>query len=382
MEIWQAHSQGVLSYDAWHRLGALKPDLVLVFGSADHFQRPGFAPSLQDVFPGATLLGCSTAGEIIREGALEGQVVVTAMKLRQPAFRACCAPLTSMEDSRDSGRRLGADLGQPFQGLQLRSVLLLGLGVRVNGSAILRGLAEGIGKETPVCGALAGDGGAFQQTFTLCNGKVSDQEIAALGFYGEGMELRSGSGGGWMPFGPVRRINRAKDNVLHELDGEPALEVYRRYLGTWAKDLPGSGLLFPISLLEDEQRETGLIRTLLGIDEASGSLILAGDVTEQGFARLMYADTGSLVEGAREGARTALGEGEAAELALLFSCVGRKLVLGGRVDEEVAAVAEVLEGGTLLAGFYSYGEIGPHPGRAACKLHNQTMTVTLLRERP
>jgi len=287
-----------------------------------------------------------------------------------------------MEDSRDSGRRLGADLGQPFQGLPLRGVLLLGLGVRVNGSAILRGLAEIIGKETPVCGALAGDGGAFKRTFTLCHGKVSDQEIAALGFYGEGMELRSGSGGGWMPFGPVRRITRAKGNVLHELDGEPALEVYRRYLGAWAKDLPGSGLLFPISLLEDEQRETGLIRTLLGIDEASGSLVLAGDVTEQGFARLMYAETGSLVEGAREAARTALGDGEAAELALLFSCVGRKLVLGGRVDEEVAAVAEVLQGGTLLAGFYSYGEIGPHPGRAGCKLHNQTMTVTLLRERP
>jgi hypothetical protein len=203
----------------------------------------------------------------------------------------------------------------------------------------------------------------------------------AVGFYGDALELRTGSAGGWRPFGPVRRITRSKDNILYELDGEPALDVYRRYLGEWSKDLPGSGLLFPISLLEDERHETGLIRTLLGIDETSGSLILAGDVTEQSYARLMHADTGGLVEGARQAARSALAGGGPADLALLFSCVGRKLVMGGRVDEEVDAVAQELGDGTILAGFYSYGEIGPHHQASECKLHNQTMTVTLLTEK-
>jgi hypothetical protein len=215
----------------------------------------------------------------------------------------------------------------------------------------------------------------------LCGDTLSDREIAALGFYGDSLELRTGSAGGWMPFGPVRHITRSQDNLLFELDGEPALGVYRRYLGEWARELPGSGLLFPISLLEDEQHETGLIRTLLGIDESSGGLVLAGDIPEQSHARFMHADTSGLVEGARQAACSALDGSGSADLALLFSCVGRKLVMGGRVDEEVEAVAEVLGGGTILAGFYSYGEIGPHNQVSDCKLHNQTMTVTLLTEK-
>ena len=381
MEIWQAHSRGILSYGTWDRLGKLKPDLVLVFGSIDHFRRPGFAESLKEVFRDSLMLGCSTAGEIIREGALEGHVVVTAVKLQHPALRVVAAPLACMEDSRESGERLGEGLRIPSGDLPLRGVLLLGQGVQVNGSAIIQGLAETIGKDVPICGALAGDGGAFVRTFTLHGDKVSDRDTVALGFYGEGIELRTASAGGWMPFGPVRHITRAKDNVLQELDGEPALAIYRRYLGEWAKDLPGSGLLFPLCLLEDEQRETGLTRTLLGIDEAAGSLVMAGEMTEQRHVRLMHADTGGLVEGAREAARTALGEWESADLALLFSCVGRKLVMGGRVDEEVEAVTDLLKGSPIVSGFYSYGEIGPHSRFSDSKLHNQTMTVTLLRER-
>lgn len=238
-----------------------------------------------------------------------------------------------------------------------------------------------MGPEIPICGALAGDGGAFIRTYTISDEGVSSHCAVAVGFYGDSIQLRTGSAGGWLPFGPVRRITRASHNILHELDHEPALDVYRRYLGEWAKDLPESGLLFPICILDQDARETGLIRTLLGIDESTKSLILAGDIQEDTDARFMHADTDGLLEGARAAARSALGGGASPDLALLFSCVGRKLVLGGRVDQEVDAVAEELNGGTVLAGFYSYGEIGPMGGCTGSRLHNQTMTVTLLSER-
>ena len=381
MEIWQAHHPGMLSRGTRDRLAALRPDLVLVFASIDHFQRPDFPQSFTEAFPNACVLGCSTAGEITREGTLEGHLLVTALKLRRPALRVLSVPLARMDDSRDAGRRLGEALRLPHGTLPLRGVLLLAQGVQVNGSAIIQGLAGAIGHEVPVCGALAGDGGAFVRTFTLCGGRVSDREIAALGFYGDDIELSAASAGGWTPFGPVRRITRATGNVLHELDGEPALAIYRRYLGEWAKDLPGSGLLFPICLLAEEGGEMGLTRTLLGIDETAGSLVMAGEMTEGCGARLMHADTGGLVDGAREAAQAASSGGRPADLALLFSCVGRKLVMGGRADEEVEAVTSVLGEGIPVAGFYSYGEIGPRTRNAACNLHNQTMTVTLLSER-
>ncbi|HWQ09811.1 MAG TPA: FIST N-terminal domain-containing protein, partial [Holophaga sp.] len=243
MEIWQTRSKGGLASVAWDRLGGLKPDLVLAFGSIDHFLRPGFPETLREVFPDSLLLGCSTAGEITREGVLDGHVVLTAIKFGHPCFRSATSPLHSMDDSRQAGGRLGEALAPPHGALPLKGVLLLGLGVRINGSALIRGLAGSVGPEVAICGALAGDGGAFARTFTLCDGRISDREIVALGLYGDGIEISTASAGGWMPFGAVRRITRAKDNVLYELDGEPALSIYRRYLGEWAKDLPGSGLL-------------------------------------------------------------------------------------------------------------------------------------------
>ncbi len=381
MEIWQTRSKGGLSYPAWDRVGALDPDLLLIFGGIGHFERTGFMETLRGVFPRSAIAGCSTAGEITREGVLDDHVVLTALKFQRPSFRVVTAPLDRMEDSAESGRRLGDGLRSALDGLPLRSVLLLGLGVKVNGSSIIRGLAERVGPEVPICGALAGDGGAFIRTYTISGEGISSHCAVAVGFYGDSIQLRTGSAGGWLPFGPVRRITRASHNILHELDHEPALDVYRRYLGEWAKDLPESGLLFPICILDEDARETGLIRTLLGIDESSKSLILAGDVQEHADARFMHADTDGLLEGARAAARSALGDGSSPDLALLFSCVGRKLVLGGRADQEVEAVAEELNGGTVLAGFYSYGEIGPMGGCSGSRLHNQTMTVTLLSER-
>ena len=128
----------------------------------------------------------------------------------------------------------------------------------------------------------------------------------------------------------------------------------------------------------------GLIRTILGIDEAIGSLTLAGDIAEGCYLRLMHATNDSLVDGAHEAAiSTGVdGQSSAQHLALLVSCVGRKLVMGARVDEEVEAVTAVLGGNVRVAGFYSYGEISPgSDDSAGSDLHNQTMTITHLTER-
>jgi hypothetical protein len=203
-----------------------------------------------------------------------------------------------------------------------------------------------------------------------------------VGLYGDALAFSHGSFGGWSPFGPARKVTRSDNNVLFELDGEPALEVYKRYLGEHAKGLPASGLLFPFAMLGSDHNEVGLIRTILGVDEANGSLTLAGDIDTNGFLKLMHASTDALVDGAEAAAQAAklMQSTERPGLALLVSCVGRKLVMGGRVDEEVEAVGDVFGRGATLAGFYSYGEISPFSRAVECKLHNQTMTITYIAE--
>lgn len=204
----------------------------------------------------------------------------------------------------------------------------------------------------------------------------------AVGFAAPSVRFRHGCFHGWRPFGPARRVTRSQGNVLFELDSQPALEVYKRYLGEYARDLPGSGLLFPFQMLGSSQDSRGLIRTILGVNEADGSLVLAGDIDPQGYLRLMHASTDSLVEGAQSAAENAtFPDGTAGDsLAILVSCVGRKLVMGARVDEEVEAVADVFGQRALVTGFYSNGEISPGLDGLECSLHNQTMTITHLCE--
>lgn len=379
MKIKQAvFSDPAAARDDLNPLAALKPNLVLVFASPRWFNASSIASDLAATFPEALILGCSTAGEISSVGVHAGHCIVTAVRFEQTRLAAATTDLAGMADSAAAGRRLGERLKRD----DLRAILLFGQGVQINGSALIEGMRAVLDPAVVVTGGLAGDEGAFSQTWTIGPDGVSDRAVVALGLGGPHLRFSHGSFGGWEPFGPPRKATRCDGNILYELDREPALEVYKRYLGDYARDLPASGLLFPFAMLAGDRKDTGLIRTILGINEADNSLVLAGDIQADGYLQLMHASTDSLVNGAEAAAQAAgqMDSQAASGLAILVSCVGRKLAMGARVDEEVEAVAEALGRNATLAGFYSNGEISPMVPGGDCKLHNQTMTITCLAE--
>ncbi len=361
-------------------LASLQPHLVLVFASLEAMQELD-ADRIRALIPQAQWVGCSTAGEISGQGVYDGSIVLTALQFDQPAFRVASVALAGMADSQAAGQRLATCLAHP----DLRHVLVLGQGADINGSALVDGLTGTLGSAVVVSGGLAGDGGRFTGARVWGPDGISATSVVGIGFDGPGWHISHGSMGGWQRFGPVRTVTRSAGNVLYELDGERALDIYKRYLGDYAAQLPASGLLFPWSVLGSDAQAEGITRTLLGISEADGSLIMAGDIPQGGKLQLMHASVDALVDAAEQAAETAhtnqttTSQGQA--LALLVSCVGRKLVMGARVDEEVEAVSQMLGQHTTLAGFYSNGEISPHIHSTNCKLHNQTMTITLLSER-
>jgi hypothetical protein len=359
-------------------LGALAPDIVFAFFSAESAADPTLWQRLRAAAPAARWIGCSTAGEISALGVDDGSIALAGVRFERTLLRCAAAPLPTMAQSSAAGAQIGRQLDAP----DLNTVIVFGPGVDINGSALIEGLTQHLHAGVTITGGLAADAGAFRRTWTLLDRQMDDRQVVAVGLYGRALKVGHGSFGGWQPFGPVREVTRASGNLLFELDGEPALEIYRRYLGEYASALPASGLLFPFAVLGQDHQQVGLVRTILGIDETAGSLVLAGDIPLGGSVRLMHASTNALIEGAHAAADAAatMLAGTPSGLAILVSCVGRKLVMGGRIDEEIEAVARVLGQGAAITGFYSNGEISPFVGAQDCRLHNQTMTITCLSE--
>ncbi|MEZ5353415.1 MAG: FIST C-terminal domain-containing protein [Bryobacteraceae bacterium] len=358
----------------WNGRGAVTDaSIVFAFGARDALREA--AADLGERYRQAILFGCSTAGEIAGDEVVDGTVVATAVRFAATRLVGACVRVEDYRNSREAGEALAGQLRTE----DLAHVLVLSDGLRVNGSELARGLTGALPPGVGVTGGLSADGSQFEETLVVFNDTVGAGLIAAVGFYGERLQIGCGSLGGWDQFGPERMVTRAVGNVLFELDEEPALGLYKRYLGDHARELPSSGLLFPLAIRTGEDGAT-LVRTILSVNDTDGSLTFAGDVPEGSFARLMKANFDRLVDGATGAAQAAATVSRNPDLALLISCVGRKLVLKQRVEEEIEGVREVLGQRALLTGFYSYGEISPFVAGGRCELHNQTMTITTFSE--
>lgn len=351
---------------------------VLVFGATQILQEPKHFQEIREDYPNAHILGCSTSGEICGTQVFDDSLVITAVHFEHTQLQGAQVTVRDTEESFQAGERLAVSL--PHDGLV--HVFVVSDGLKVNGSELVKGLTTRLPSRVAITGGLAGDGSRFKQTLVCLDSVPASGTIAVLGFYGDRLKVGCASMGGWDPFGVEWVITRSKENVLYELDGKSALKLYKQYLGEHAAQLPASGLLFPLSVRMPDSDQP-VVRTILAIDEEEQSLTFAGDVPQGAYARFMKANFDRLVDGASGAAKIsyeAMGSASP-DLAILVSCVGRKLVLKQRIEEEVEGVREVLGDRTVLTGFYSYGEIAPFTRPGKSTLHNQTMTITTFSER-
>jgi hypothetical protein len=350
--------------------------LVLAFGSLPRQVAAARLAELTAALPQAQLAGCSTAGEILDRRVAEGGMSVAVARFAHTTLRRAEAAVAAPTDSRQAGR----ELAEALVGPGLRGVLVLSDGLRVNGTELLKGVKEVLPVGVVVTGGLAGDGDRFTATWVVAQGRTTAGVVSGIGLFGDRIQIGYGSRGGWDSFGVERQVTRSDGNVLYELDDEPALALYKRYLGDRAAGLPATALLFPLALCAEDDGD-GLVRTVLAVDEANQSMTFAGDVPQGARVQLMRANFDRLVEGAATAGRLARRDQDPADgcLAVAISCVGRRLVLGERTEEEVEAVLDSLPPASSLVGFYSYGEISPS-ATGTCDLHNQTMTLTTLVE--
>jgi hypothetical protein len=356
---------------------ATSASLAFLFGSGAALQDRASMAAIRDRFPSAILIGCSTAGEILGTRIYDDTVSVTAVRFESTRVASASVSIASPAESYFAGETLA----RSFAPEGLVHVFVLSDGLNVNGSELVKGLSDHLPTSTTLSGGLSGDGEKFGDTVIVIGDTVSSRTIAAVAFYGDRLEVGCASLGGWDSFGPERLVTKSEGNVLYELDGLSALELYKRYLGDHAQQLPSSGLLFPLSVRNPDDNSS-VVRTILAVDEKAQSLTFAGDVPVGWYGRLMKANFDRLIDGATGAARNSIvrvSENQP-DLAILISCVGRRMVLRQRSEEELEVVREVVGEAPYLTGFYSYGEISPLTPEAKCLLHNQTMTITSFKE--
>jgi hypothetical protein len=351
--------------------------LVLVFGASAYHDFTEPFNLLKQQFSQSIIAGCSTAGEILGDEILDESLVVSITQFENTDLHLFITSIQSMEDSYQAGEKIATSLVSD----DLSGVLVLADGLNVNGTDLVKGINANLNQDIVVTGGLAGDGSDFSRTWILVNGIPQQQFVCGVGFYGDAVKIHHGSQGGWKTFGPDRLVTRSSHNVLYELDGKPALELYKNYLGELADGLPATGLHYPLSLTGEDSGKH-LVRTILAVDEEEQSLTFAGDIPEGNYARLMFATFDNLVDGAERSAQMMNIEVEPEKdvLAIAISCVGRRMVMDEDPGAELEAVLEFLPEKTSQIGFYSYGELSPYVKNATCDLHNQTMTLTTIHE--
>jgi hypothetical protein len=351
--------------------------LIIAFGSSNHVLIEGALDELTTHYPLSSIVGCSTAGEILDDELFDDGLAVAILRFATSRITSAIAPCNNPDDSYKAAQYLAGTLNSE----DLKAVFVLSEGLKVNGSRLVAGLTDCLDDKVTITGGLAADGDRFQQTWVYADHRIQPGHVVAVGLYGHHIQVNHGSQGGWDIFGVERTVTRAEGNVLYELDGQPALALYKKYLGERAKELPASGLLFPLALrAPDDDGQEQVVRTILGIDEEAQSITFAGDILNGHRAQLMRANFDRLIDGASNAANViGLSNQELPILCIAISCVGRRLVLGERSEEELEATLEHLPPGTRQIGFYAYGEISPLAS-GQCDLHNQTMTLTTISE--
>ncbi len=326
--------------------------------------------------PGVPLIGCSTAGEIATGGPGDHGVVVLALGGSgfSVATSAACDASSSLRDA-------GATVAQATRSVahrEHRVLMLLSDGLAGDQQEIVRGAYGVVGAEVPLVGGCAGDDLQMAKTFQLHDGRVLTDAVVGAAIGSDG-PLGIGVRHGWRRVGEPMVATRSAGNRVHELDDQPALDVYLDRLDAppRARTDPAAftrfALTHPLGL--SRRRGEEHVRFVGEADFSERSLGLIAELPQGGLAWFMEGDDASVLAATDAACADALEQlGGGAPLGMIaFDCIARRGVLGdGGIATEVARIA-ANAGGAPVAGFYTYGEIART--RGVWGFHNQTLVV-------
>ena len=357
------------------RLSGQTPKAGLLFAGIDA-EHQALLDGINKAWPGIQLIGCTTDGELSSDiGFQEDSVTllligsdtvdITAGIGRQVSQDITVACRQAVKEARSK--------------TQLHPSLCIANpeSLTTSGQEVIRSLNNELGDDVPVLGATAADQLRFKGTYQFYCHEVLSDAIPILLFSGP-LVYAFGVASGWKPIGKPGQVTRSQATTVQEIDGSPAIDFYRKFLGPDAKP---SGEC-PLAILNDKD-EIQYLRAPAGFSiEAEGDIRYFADVPEGARVQITVADRDAILNGCRESLDMAIQrypEGKSPDVAVFFSCAARKLLLGTQISEEYQIFKEKIDPIVPMCGFYGYGEIGPIKASSAnAKFHNETFISLLL----
>lgn len=351
-----------------------KNTLILIFASHDISTTLNPINELIDAFTNSKFMGCSTAGEIIGNSISDDRFVVQIIKFEKSKLQLASVKIANSHKSQGIGKQLIDKIDKEG----LKYIFILGTSLHINGSQFIEGISDIDLQDVVITGGFAGDDQLFEKTWVLVDKKPSYDSVSALAIYGEELYVGYGAKDGCNQLGIRREVTHSFENILYALDNQSALELYKYYLGKRADGLPGTGLIFPLGVYIDGKIK---IRTIIGVNEKEDYLVFTGDIPQGATVTLLKSNLDSLVQSAKDAIGFIHFDNKVSSplLCISVSCIGRKVILGQRIEDEIEAIIDELPKDTEQIGFYSYGEISLN-NLGKCDLYNHTMSLTLLGE--
>ena len=324
---------------------------------------------IRQEMPDALYLGCSTGGNIT-EGALSSAgTILTCTLFERETTRAELLQLTFSEEnvSETVGALKAYCSANPWVRCVELHATMMGMAIQEFCDEMST-LPEGI---QIVGGGACNEDPYNSTTFVFSSvGDFANHGIVFLLLGGEDFHAYSTYISGWKSLKRRFKITKANRQLLIELDGEPAFNIYKRFLSVQnGDDFINSTSEFPLMMISDDVE---VLRSPLTVND-DGTIVMITDVEEGMDMRLAYGDPQTILSSvARDGKTIADFRPDTIQT---FSCVGRRIFWG---SENVSNEMTPFQGIAPTAGFFSGSEFLRIGGTLHC--FNMTLVFAAMRE--
>jgi hypothetical protein len=356
-----------------------KIDLAILFSTPEFASTLTLKTISSILGENTPIIGCSGFAVISPAGIIRRGIAILLLELPAGVYlHSACVKESKAESGISLGEILGKKLLSGSKGM-VRDLGIIFPGANLQEDpSLIYGLQEILGKSFPLISASASDIMKSQKTCLYFNQEMFTDGANGLLFGGK-LDFGLGIRHGWHPLGKPRYITRCSANTVHEIDRQPAANIYKEYfacdLAELRKKLKYISLLYPIGVFLNEEEEY-LLRSLRQIKD-DGALVFQGNIPQNSLIRLMIGSKESCLNATKRAAEEAR-KNKNVNFVLVFNAVSRYIFLRRDAHKEIEILKENLPKDTPIIGLYTYGEEAPLRAisyHGQTYFHNQTVTV-------